>query len=541
MRVLLEFTTLNYKMWHSMAKHLKEIYPGSCFAGIVGYAPGADQGLKFLRTQKDIEYEFLEVWHEVRNKAFTSEIDFEALKRFEESTPYKSLWRMIAADRNYGYAFIHDAVWTRSFLIDNATKENILRSFSGILKHCRELLDRFKPDLFLPAAAMGGIEVYIFEQLCKERGIIYAVPATCRIEDIFAFAHNKYSIFPQIEDMYKKSLHGRMSLDLSKGERLYEKLIADFKNNQFFDRKNKSFQIQKLHRWSAKCQYLVGTLGTVVRECREWWKGSPLRKSQDIRRQTNNFRSFWSNLKFTLARRYHNYCHLLNPKFGVRLPLNQKYLYFPLHMTPELSTHIQGTMWLDQIHLIESLAKSIPADWVVYVKEHPATLNYRSRPFNFYRQIQKYPNVVIAPIDMDMHELISNAQMVAVITGTTGWEAILRGIPVIHFGQCYWDILGLSRRCSNLDRLAVDIHEEYLQSKNIPPEERRRRLIHFLAAVSEGGFRITYVQQYGYNAPATDEQFEHIGGELAQNLVQYLDYINREREKRDDLVNATPR
>ncbi len=526
MNILIQFTTLNYKMWHSFAKHLLELYPGSRVGAIASYEYGADHVLKFLTEQKDVKYEFIETWHDVRDKAFyDADIDYAALKKFEESTPYKSLWRMIAADRTLGAAFMHGSMWMNSFTTDNATRENILKSFSGLLKHIEGLFDRFKPDLYLPAAAMGSVEVYIFEHLCKERGVVCAVPATCRIEDIFAFASDRYSLFVHIEDMFKKSIGGERSLDLTKGEELYKKLTADFTNNQFFDRQNKVFQITKLETWPQKLKYIAGTAGAKARVFRQWIKEAGFRHSRDIRRQTDNFRSLWSNLLFVLARRYNNYVNLLNPKFGTRLPKEQKYIYFPLHMTPELSTQIQGTMWLDQVHLIESLAKSIPADWVVYVKEHPATLTYRSRPFNYYKQIIRFPNVVMAPIDMDMNEIISNAQMVAVITGTSGWEAILRGVPVIHFGECYWQTIGLSRRCSNLDRLPVDIHEEYIRSKNISPEERKRRLVHFLAAVLEGGFRITYVQQYGYNAPATDEQFDHIGKELAQYLVKYLDYL----------------
>ena len=34
MNILLEFTTLNYRIWHSMAVRLKEFYPQARFAGV---------------------------------------------------------------------------------------------------------------------------------------------------------------------------------------------------------------------------------------------------------------------------------------------------------------------------------------------------------------------------------------------------------------------------------------------------------------------------------------------------------------------------
>ena len=38
----------------------------------------------------------------------------------------------------------------------------------------------------------------------------------------------------------------------------------------------------------------------------------------------------------------------------------------------------------DTINIIETIAKSIPSDWIVYVKEHPAMLTDRFRSKNFY-------------------------------------------------------------------------------------------------------------------------------------------------------------
>ena len=76
---------------------------------------------------------------------------------------------------------------------------------------------------------------------------------------------------------------------------------------------------------------------------------------------------------------------------------------------------------MDKNHLIETLAKSIPHDWVVYVKEHPGVLTDRIRPMNFYKQIEKLPNVFLSPLYTPSHEIISNAEMVAVISGTSCW------------------------------------------------------------------------------------------------------------------------
>ena len=186
MNILLELTTINYIIYHSLAKRLAEIYPGSKFAVILG-AHGSD-ALKYLQEQRDIKYEFIYFHQELRKNAFESDIDYGELESFEKSLAPKSLWRLIAADRGLGYQFMHGVVFQKSFLSQSSTHENILRVFSGLLKQYRTIFHEYKTNIFLPAIAMGGIDVFIFEQICKEMKIPYIVPSNVRVKNLFAFS-----------------------------------------------------------------------------------------------------------------------------------------------------------------------------------------------------------------------------------------------------------------------------------------------------------------------------------------------------------------
>ena len=72
-----------------------------------------------------------------------------------------------------------------------------------------------------------------------------------------------------------------------------------------------------------------------------------------------------------------------------------------------------GVMWQDQLNIIEALAKSIPNDWVLYVKEHPGVVTNRIRPYSMYRRMAELPNVVIAPVYENTNTIIQNAEMIA--------------------------------------------------------------------------------------------------------------------------------
>jgi capsule polysaccharide export protein KpsC/LpsZ len=91
--------------------------------------------------------------------------------------------------------------------------------------------------------------------------------------------------------------------------------------------------------------------------------------------------------------------------------------------------------------MVDLIAKSLPKGWHVYVKEHPTQFTpskyFRSQSGRFkfmYDDISALTNVSLVPMAVNSFDLIDSAQAVAVVTGTTGWEAIHRGKPVLVFG-----------------------------------------------------------------------------------------------------------
>lgn len=128
----------------------------------------------------------------------------------------------------------------------------------------------------------------------------------------------------------------------------------------------------------------------------------------------------------------------LNSKKYYNSPdISSKYVYFPLHYQPEASTIVCAQKYEKQLFFIDSLAKSLPADTVLYVKEHYALIGHRDK--YFYKQLLNYPNVrVISPFASSA-ELIKHSSAVVTLTGTAGWEAMLLRKPVILGGNIYFD------------------------------------------------------------------------------------------------------
>jgi len=57
---------------------------------------------------------------------------------------------------------------------------------------------------------------------------------------------------------------------------------------------------------------------------------------------------------------------------------------------------------------------------------------------DFYNRIVSLPNVQLISITSSNFDLIDNSKTVVTITGTAGWEAVVRGKPVLIFGHAWY-------------------------------------------------------------------------------------------------------
>jgi hypothetical protein len=87
-------------------------------------------------------------------------------------------------------------------------------------------------------------------------------------------------------------------------------------------------------------------------------------------------------------------------------------------------------------------------------------------------------------MELSSFELIDHAQAVASVTGTAGWEAVVRGVPAMVFGNAWYrNCEGVfdARTHEECDRAITEIARGYR------PDYQRVRL--FLQALSEVGLR----------------------------------------------------
>lgn len=116
--------------------------------------------------------------------------------------------------------------------------------------------------------------------------------------------------------------------------------------------------------------------------------------------------------------------------------MSKNFVYFPLHLQPEMTTDSLGGIFSDQMLAIERVSEMLPEGWFVYVKENPYQDEFR-RGRCFFQRLRMLKNVRLVPNETSTYELMEKSKFVATITGTAGWEALTGGRNVLAFG-CAW-------------------------------------------------------------------------------------------------------
>jgi hypothetical protein len=152
------------------------------------------------------------------------------------------------------------------------------------------------------------------------------------------------------------------------------------------------------------------------------------------------------NIPFYLIRYAHAVQHRVNAKNNFVTPIaGEKYVYFPLHMQPELTTSALGGQFADQLTAIEVVSGLLPENYFLYVKDNPMQTE-KHRGKLFYKRIGALKNVKYLHRNLNSMDLIKGSQAVATVTGTVGWEAIFYAKPVLIFGLAWYaDFDGVTR------------------------------------------------------------------------------------------------
>ncbi|CAN7457474.1 capsular polysaccharide export protein, LipB/KpsS family [Polaromonas sp. LjRoot131] len=344
------------------------------------------------------------------------------------------------------------------------THDQRRRHYYGLLRYWLGALEALKPDLIVFSISPHIVFDYVLFALARHLGI-----ATVMFERLgmpgWVFPIESFTLG---SDALRSALRERPTAQASELPGDFQKWFVNSTQGQADVPAN--YQ-KKLARYGLQGRAAVPPLGrAMVYELRRavnlWRKYGfgPMRNSYLRSASYPHERAGWTEtllarlrglvLKRKLMRRYDALCKPLDPEHD--------YVFLALHYQPERATVPLGGVFGDQTLIVDMLAKTLPADWKLYVKEHP----WQLQPFGwgemqrtqaFYDAIAAHPNVVLVSRDVETSELVSGAKAVATVTGSVGWDAMCKGIPVLLFGAAWYrdgaGVLAIASRASLSDAL----------------------------------------------------------------------------------------
>ncbi len=142
-----------------------------------------------------------------------------------------------------------------------------------------------------------------------------------------------------------------------------------------------------------------------------------------------------------------------NPDF------KEKFIYFPLHVQPERNIDIDAPYYSNQFVAIDNIARSLPIQYKLYVKEHNSMKFRNWRQKSFYNSILNLPNVKLIHPSLNPLEIIKNCALVITIAGSAGLEAAFYEKPSIVLADVSYSSLSCVKKIKNIEELPNAIRE----------------------------------------------------------------------------------
>jgi len=410
-----------------------------------------------------------------------SSFNIEKLKEFEKKYQL-NIWSDIFTERSF-YKY-----WTDFYKF---SREEILSITQNSFLFFIEILEKIKPSLILMQHPGENISNLLLYKLAKKMGIKVLFPNPLYI-------HNKILISDNIES--------NEILDE------YYKLIKNFKNDdQIFD-ENYIKKNNLRETVNIQSSYNYGT------------RSFSQKFHYYIKRISQNSESIYKNMgktKYNMLKykiqtyfKVKNRAKFLNEN-SIKIINDEKFFYFPLQSEPESKILTSSPFYTNQIALIENIAKSIPINYVLYVKEHPIQKVKLWRSVEDYKKIISIPNVKLVDPNVDAQKLISKSSGIISISGATGFEALFYGKPVIIFADEYYEGLSSVTKVKTFSELHDKIKKTFSNS-----EINNRELnvlmksleIHSISipyfSIIDDGIILSSIQRYGENPILTIMNFK---------------------------------
>ena len=133
--------------------------------------------------------------------------------------------------------------------------------------------------------------------------------------------------------------------------------------------------------------------------------------------------------------------------------MNIPFTYFPLNIEEELSMLHYAPFFTNQIEVLKHIAKSLPINHKLYVKEHTFAEFRGWHTISEYKEMMEIPNLILVHPSYSSDELVKHSKLVVTVRGTASFDAAIQNKPSIIFGDIPFTILPSVYKVKSLTEL----------------------------------------------------------------------------------------
>ena len=398
--------------------------------------------------------------------------DVEYLNSFEQKYDI-NLWSITSSDRVFNK---YNKFYTFS-------RDEILKILELECKFFENVLEMSKPDFFMTTVT-DQRRSNLLERMCRSKGIKILMLETSRLgyRSTISEEANEIDYLQDMQSTNSKITFSELRENIKKFSRY--KQAKSLRAGGF-----------NFSMWEKIKSSLYWMINTFDKEYRMGYDHFGMTR----------FNVITDRLSAAIKRSYRE---SYIDKALVRKVRNEKFVYFPLSVEPERTLSISAPFYMNQLEIIRNVARSLPADYKLYVKEHMAMRYRHWRPISYYQTIMDLPNVTLIHPSLSNEELIKNCSIVFTVTGTAGLEAAYYGKHSIIFGHTSYDSLPSVHKIEHLEDLPQLIRT-CLDEKVVPSD-----VANLVKIIENVSFDFDIVEMYNKIA----DRF-HIGGFLVSNKI----------------------
>ena len=430
----------------------------------------------FTTSQTDVKYDLIINYDPILSdpKKYLDGDDY-SLAEICSQLGIDSIWPYVYTSREHVKSY-NDKYY---FSFRQGASDAVINNYIKAIYKCIKIFfDEFNPEvIFAPNfVTLPHIMFYFY---AKKRGVKMIAVSDSKVKDfnifVRSFNEDEGYFFEYLEKLNSAE---KVSSSIDKARNY----IEEFREN--FKKPTESEVIEKIQTRKSIIKQIKFHLKPYY-QIYQWYTGKPAK--METLGVTVNYRP----PKIILRDHFKS---LTNQRFTENFdyyPLNKvkKYIYFPLQFQPEETIDVIAPYFSNQIETARQVAMSLPDDYTLVVKEHPAMVGLR--PPSYLKKIARTANVKLIDYRIPSETVLKGADLVVSPSSTTVSEAAFYRVPSIQLGN-----LGATLRLPNVFKhtdmttLSKKINE--LLGKNLNTQEYERKLENFVAAAYDTGFNLNY-------------------------------------------------